>query len=213
MADTRRAAGSDLAPVPLRERWYWAGLLSRSHCEHGTPIGQWRHAARPGPVCLTALFWVNLLVWRPVGNGHAIINATRWPLGRIATVLVAALGLLLAELVLVWNVWLGAVPTLVAALVAFALVNHAVNAHPHPTSTTYISNFIRRSDSPPGSGRPVLAAAIAAADTDGRTLGLHTTPARLAETYQNLGFTTGAAPDRKGRIAMVRTPSVAAAPA
>ncbi len=152
--------------------------------------------------------WTWFLVWQPHSNGHAVIVWARSPLPRLVTVTVLAGWVSVVASLSTERPALAIVVGLAVHPVAAVLLAHLLHTWTLPPRSVYLSDFVRRPDTPPGTAAGLLDALTARADTEDRTLALHTEAPELVDHYRTFGFDIERGPNRAGRVLMTRSPQV-----
>lgn len=79
--------------VPLDQRWQRAKLQANADAEGGTPPEEWATPAAPAPLRLAVAYWIYMIRWPPVTNGHGVIVTSHTRFGRIATLVILFIGI------------------------------------------------------------------------------------------------------------------------
>ena len=199
------ARNEGITTVPVRQRWQWARLQAKADAEGGFPPEAWDDHP---PRHLTAIaYWAYMLRWPPLTNGHAVIVSSRTRFGRAATIF----GVIVAIAIIVGIArrlpWLGIPLGILAFPIGVGSLAHTIGTWRIPGPTTFLANFIRRPESPKGSGLPLFQTVCDRADLEHRTLALHTRRARLIDLYAAYGFEVIDGPNHMGRVRMIRPPN------
>ena len=200
---------SPVSEVPLSERWAWARLQAKVDREGGEPAERWRHPEVPGRFITAFGYWLYMLRWPPLSNGHAVIVASRSRHGRLLTLLLVNIAIAIAVGLLRRWPPIGVAVALAGLPWALGTVVHVITTWRSPgRRSTYLSNFIRRPGEPAGSAMPLFEHALDVADARGDTVTLHTRRERLIALYRSYGFRVVGKP-RDDRVQMARSPTEA----
>lgn len=199
--------GSPTAKVPVGDRWRWAKLQAKVTREGGAPPQRWTQPGEAGSVLTAVGYWLYMLRWTPLTNGHAVIVASRTRFGKSMTLFVSTVAI--AAVVGLTRRWLpvGAAAALMVFPWVLGNVVHTMLVWPAPGRRhTHLANLVRHPTAARGTGLDLFLRVVSAAADRGDTVTLRTTEDDLVNLYGSHGFDAVGDPGPNGVLMTLPPP-------